>query len=143
VAELIAAENLRRLARPGGTIITVDLDALLCLRNNGFGLASVPSPGTMLAVKGIPSQNSVEENETIRELDPDVVQVARSAVEAVGLRLGGVDLVTTDPARPLDESGGAIVEVNGTPGLHYHYQVADPSRTDRVAVPILARLLGQ
>jgi glutathione synthase/RimK-type ligase-like ATP-grasp enzyme len=143
VAELIAAENRRRLARPGGTIITVDLDALLCLRSNGSRLASVPPTGATLAVKGIPSQNAFEENETVRGLAPHIVDAAHAAVDALGLRLGGIDLVCIDPARPLEESGGIIVEVNGTPGLHYHYEVADPSGADRVAIPILALLLNR
>jgi len=36
-----------------------------------------------------------------------------------------------------------IIEVNGTPGLHYHYQVADEASATPVAVPILRRLLEE
>jgi D-alanine-D-alanine ligase-like ATP-grasp enzyme len=142
VAKLIAAENRRRLARIGGTIITVDLDALLTLRKQGLSLASVPPPGAMVAVKGVSSQNAFEENETVR--DPpsrETIGAAREAVQAVGLRLGGVDLITPDAGMPLAEAGGVIIEVNGTPGIHYHYEVSEPARAQRVAIPILARLL--
>jgi D-alanine-D-alanine ligase-like ATP-grasp enzyme len=142
VAKLIAAENRRRLARVGGTIITVDLDALLTLRKQGLSLASVPPSGARVAVKGVSSQNAFEENETARDpLSGEMIGAARAAVHAVGLRLGGVDLVTPDPGIGLAEAGGVIIEVNGTPGLHYHYEVSEPARAERVAIPILARLL--
>jgi glutathione synthase/RimK-type ligase-like ATP-grasp enzyme len=102
----------------------------------------VPPPGAMVAVKGVSSQNAFEENETVR--DPpssETIGAARAAVHAVGLRLGGVDLITPDLGIPLAEAGGVIIEVNGTPGLHYHYEVSEPARAEQVAIPILARLL--
>jgi cyanophycin synthetase len=61
----------------------------------------------------------------------------------VGLRLAGVDLVAPDLTRPLAPGFGAIVEVNGTPGLHYHYHVADTERASRVALPVLEKLLSE
>jgi hypothetical protein len=33
--------------------------------------------------------------------------------------------------------------VNGTPGLHHHYLVADAERATRVAIPVLERLLSR
>lgn len=64
------------------------------------------------------------------------------AARASRLRLAGVDLVTPDRTRPLGEMSGAVLEVNGTPGLHYHYQVADLDQATPVAVPILDALLS-
>jgi cyanophycin synthetase len=64
-----------------------------------------------------------------------------AAVAATGLRLAGADLITTDPTLPLEHTGGAVVEVNGNPGLHHHYQVADPDHATRVCVPVLRRAL--
>jgi D-alanine-D-alanine ligase-like ATP-grasp enzyme len=143
VAKLIAAENRRRLGRVGGTIITVDLDALLTLRKQEVSLASVPPRGASVAVKGISSQNAFEENETVRDpLSSETIDIARAAVQAVGLQLGGVDVITPDPGVALAKSGGVIIEVNGTPGLHYHYEVSEPARAERVAIPVLARLLN-
>jgi D-alanine-D-alanine ligase-like ATP-grasp enzyme len=52
-----------------------------------------------------------------------------------------VDVVTPDIGRPLAEAGGTIIEVNGTPGFQYHYQVADRAGATRVAIPILERVL--
>lgn len=65
-----------------------------------------------------------------------------TAVDAVRLRLAGVDVVTNDLSRSLKDSGGVILEVNHDPSPHLHYHVADPGGATRVAVPILDRLLS-
>jgi cyanophycin synthetase len=120
----------------------VDLDAVFTLQRAGLSLSAVPSPGEAVAVKTVTNQNCVEDNETVRdELAPELVEDCAAAAAAVGVRLAGVDLITPDPRRAMEEAGGAIIEVNGTPGLHYHYQVAEPARATRVAVPILEELL--
>jgi cyanophycin synthetase len=100
--------------------------------------------GRTVAVKTVTSQNRISDNETVREpVAPELIEEARLAAAQVGVRLAGVDLITTDLSRSLKESGGVIIEVNGTPGLHYHYQVADQRNATRVAVPILRRLLEE
>jgi cyanophycin synthetase len=145
VRELIAVENASRLdpAHPVSMpILRVDLDCLFTLEAAGLSLESVLPAGETIAVKTVTSQNRIEDNETVREpIDPDLVAEAREAAAQVGVRLAGVDLITGDLGRCLKESGGVIIEVNGTPGLHYHYQVADEANATPVAVPILRRLL--
>ena len=42
------------------------------------------------------------------------------AARVVGLDIAGIDLVTTDITRPLEEQRGAIIEVNASPGLLAH-----------------------
>ncbi|MDB5775262.1 MAG: cphA1 [Herbaspirillum sp.] len=58
------------------------------------------------------------------EVHPEVVAAASLAARAVGLDIAGVDLVTTDISRPLEETQGAIVEVNAGPGLLMHLKPA-------------------
>ena len=43
----------------------------------------------------------------------------------MGLDIAGLDIVAEDISRPLEEQGGAIVEVNAGPGLQMHVQPAD------------------
>jgi cyanophycin synthetase len=146
IDELIAAENARRVAAAGEAgldLLTVDLDCVLTLRLAGLSLRTVTPAGQAVVVKTVTNQNRVEDNETLREgLCDQVVADARRAAEAVGLRLAGVDVVTPDPARPLRDAGGTIIEVNGTPGLHHHYHVADAASATPVAVPILRAALS-
>jgi D-alanine-D-alanine ligase-like ATP-grasp enzyme len=147
IRELIAAENAGRLdpAHPVSMpILRVDLDCLFTLEAAGLSLESVLAEGTTIPVKTVTSQNRIEDNETVREpVSPDLVAEAREAAAQVGVRLAGVDLITPDLGRSLKESGGVVIEVNGTPGLHYHYQVADEANATHVAVPILRRLLDE
>ena len=54
------------------------------------------------------------------EVHPSIAQTAVLAARIVGLDIAGVDLVCENIAEPLDEQGGAIVEVNAGPGLLMH-----------------------
>lgn len=145
IAELVRKENEGRFVAAGGErpgLLQLDLDAILTLEHAGLRPSSMPRAGEVVTVKTVVNQNGPEDNSTARDAVCDeLVEEATRAVEAIGVKLAGVDLITTDPGRPLRESGGAILEVNGTPGLHYHYGVANPDRAVPVAVPILERLL--
>jgi cyanophycin synthetase len=144
VRELIEAVNRERLVgSPNGVsrLIPVNLECLLALRRAGLGPHSVPAAGEVVAVSESVSANGSQENETWRELSPALLDTARLAAEVARLRLAGIDLVTDDPAAPL-EGHGAVLEVNATPGLHYHYQVRRPEACERVAVPLLDHLLA-
>ena len=147
IESLIAAENERRITAKGVAGLSpqnVNLDMMLALERAGLTLSSVLPAGRTIAIGAVTNNNAVEDNETFRgKLAPQLIAEARSAQDAVGLRLAGLDVITTDPTRPLAETGGVITEVNGTPGLHHHYLVADPDRATRVAIPILERLLSR
>ena len=145
VRRLVYAENRRRLAARGDAglaILRLDLDSRLTLRRQGYTLGSVLPAGARVAVKTVSNQATIDDKETVRTpISPALVADCATAVAALRLRLAGVDLIAPDIARPLAESGGRIAEVNGTPGLHHHYNVADRANVTRVAVPILERLL--
>ncbi len=147
IESLIAAENERRMAAEGAAGLSpqnVNLDMVLALERAGLTLSSVLPAGHSVAIGTVTNNNAIEENETFRgALAPQLIAEARSAQDAVGLRLAGLDVITTDPTRPLAETGGVITEVNGTPGLHHHYLVADARNATRVAIPILERLLSR
>ena len=144
---LIFAENERRLAARGTAGLSplgVGLDMAIALERAGLTLSSIPPADSTVAIGTVTNNNAVDDNETFRgALAPALLAEARAAQSAVGLRLAGVDVITTDLARPLSETGGVIAEVNGTPGLHHHYLVADPNRATHVAIPVLERLLSQ
>jgi cyanophycin synthetase len=146
VAGLVHAENRRRLDALGDAgvmLITLDLDALLTLARDGTGPRTVPPAGSEVRVKTARNQAGSRDSETIERgvFAEELVDEARRAAAAVDMRLAGVDLITSDPGRSLAASGGAIIEVNGTPGLHYHYLVRNPAAATPVAVPILMKML--
>jgi D-alanine-D-alanine ligase-like ATP-grasp enzyme len=145
IGELIEAENGRREARAEDVLfrrLQIDLDCILTLEAAGLTLRSVLPSGVRVPVKTVVNQNTIDDNETVREgISGALVEEARAAAAAIGVRLAGVDVVAGDLSRSLTQSGGAILEVNGTPGLSYHYEVADRANATRVAIPILQALL--
>lgn len=145
VRELIGAENRARVEAAGARgnqLVQPDHDCLLALRAQQLGLSSVPSEADRHPVKssngdgGRPDTHSIP----LPSVSAELLDDATRAVAAVGLRLAGVDVVTPDLGRGLAAAGGAIVDVNAPPGLHYHYLTANGSSP--VAVRILARLLA-
>lgn len=95
--------------------------ALLELGRQGLTADSVPAAGREVLVK---RQGDLAYDET-DQVHPDVAAMATLAARVVGLDIAGVDLVAEDIARPLEQQGGAIVEVNAGPGLLMHLKPAE------------------
>jgi len=146
IAQLIAAENRRRgrvAQRAVVDSLPADLDCRWALRAAGWSLRAVPPAGREVVVRGATRWGGEADNESVRAIlgGPLIAEGARAAA-ALGVRLAGVDVMTSDPGRGLRASGGVITEVNTTPGLHYHYQVRNREAMVPVAVSILRSLLG-
>lgn len=147
IIRLIHAENERRIAARGERslwLLRVDLDCLFTLERAGLALTSVVPSGERLAVKSATRENASDDNETVTHtLPPPLVAAALRAVEKVGLRLGGVDVIAPDPLATEVAADAVVIEVNGSPGLSHHRLVADRAAATRVAVPLLERLLTE
>jgi D-alanine-D-alanine ligase-like ATP-grasp enzyme len=145
--ELVRRENDRRASLRGAAghkRITVTADLKETLRAAGLSLRSVLGAGRTLAVKTATNEAGDRDTESVlAEIGPAPRDEGARAAAVLGVRLAGVDVILRDPAASLAESGGAILEVNASPGLHYHYQTRDPARRVAVAVPVLDRLLAE
>jgi len=129
VHELIQAEN-KRLMKLGKDMLGTNRDCRFALDYQNLSLSSVPAKGRSFVAQSVndPSQRRAEVrtiyDENVSELVCDALKKnAESVAESLGSRFIGVDVITTDPTVPLEESGGAIIEANTTPGLHHHYDV--------------------
>lgn len=118
------------------------------LTAQGIGPDSVPEADRSVLVRSLPADvNRFEELRTVYDEDvthlvgPALVAELRRVVDAIGSRFAGVDVVTTDPSVSLEESGGAFIELNTTPGIHHHYQSPEDDRLHPVTVRVLERLL--
>jgi cyanophycin synthetase len=100
--------------------IRLDDVPLLVLAAQGYAPESIPPSGTRVQVH----RNADLCYDVTDQVHPEVAARAIEAAGVVGLDIAGVDLVALDVARPLEEQGGAIVEVNAGPGLATHL---DPS----------------
>ncbi len=75
----------------------------------------------------------------LRKVHLEVAARAVEAVRVVGLEVAGVDVITVDIGRPLEETGGVVLGVDPSPDLRMHLERADgPTRP--VAEAILATL---
>lgn len=140
VRDLVDAMNAARLQTTRATAdaqVSCDLDMRQTLAREGLTLQSVPAAGRRVSLKTVINQNGAPDNRPAgADVCDAVVEEAARAGEAVGARLVGIDVITTDARRPLGEVGGAILEVNTTPGLHIHGAATAP-----VVREILRRLL--
>jgi D-alanine-D-alanine ligase-like ATP-grasp enzyme len=146
VRDLLGAENARRYRTNGGAAtweLIADLDTVFTLEQQGLSLGSVPAAGESVIVRTVVNANGPEFNESVRDQVGDaLISDAARAADRVGVRLAGVDVITTDCRRPLSDTAGVILEVNATPGLHYHYETRNPHQGVPVLIPILQALLG-
>lgn len=140
--QLIAGENETRArdgVQAGHALIRIDQELRSTLREQGLDLHAVPAAGRSVRLKRIISDNRADENLAAGNLlCSSVVAAGALATHTLGTRLAAVDLITPDGRLPLDEAGGAIIEVNTTPGMYFHY--AHVSESGPVAVTVLRRL---
>jgi len=129
VAQLLQAENAARLregAAQAHGLVCIDLDMHRTLEHQGLTLQSVPVQGQQVTLKTATNENSARDNVTVTDQVCDAVVAAGArAVRIAGVRLAGVDVLTTNPKVALEESGGVILEVNNPPGYYWHYHKRD------------------
>ena len=68
---------------------------------------------------------------------------AARAVKALRSRFASVELVTRNPAVSLEKSGGAIIEINTTPGLHRHCFGTGNGDGGKLALDVLSYLMRE
>jgi cyanophycin synthetase len=135
VEELIELANRDPRRREGHssalTRITVDDSVHMVLSQQQLSLDSVPEMGRMVRLRRNANLSTGGTAADITdEVHPRNVRVAELAAQAVGLDIAGVDVVCRDIRRPLDEQGGAIVEVNAAPGLRMHLRPSEGQPRD-------------
>ena len=106
--------DLIRLDTPRGEM------SLLQIQRQGLEPTSVPEKGRIVVVQ----RNGNLNNDVTDLVHPEVAAVATLAARVIGLDIAGIDIVTQDISRPLEETQGAIIEVNAGPGLLMHVKPA-------------------
>lgn len=101
--------------------IEINAALTIILEQQQLTLESVPKAGRQVLLQ----RNDNLSLDVTGQVHPSVARHAVRAAEMVGLDVAGIDIVASDISRPLEEQGGAIVEVNAGPGLLMHLK---PSR---------------
>jgi glutathione synthase/RimK-type ligase-like ATP-grasp enzyme len=104
-----------------------DADFLATMKAQHVNGDFVPKSGQSLLARSYSVRNggsaparTLYDEDAVRLICREIQTEARRAVEILGSRFATVELVTTDPTRSLKKTGGAIIEINTTPGLHRH-----------------------
>lgn len=145
IRALVDRDNRQRLAAgmsAAQTLLNFDLDMHYTLAGQGMTTAAIPEAGCVVRLKGVVNDNTAADNECAAPLLADaVIEAGARAAAAVGVMFAGVDIITPHPSRPLEETGGVVLEVNTTPGFYCHYhRSGEPCA---VAIDVLGYLLGR
>jgi cyanophycin synthetase len=103
------------------TQITIDRITEECIRSAGYTLNSVLAEGEWLKLKDTANLSTGGTSTDVTDLvHPYNVFMAERIARIIGLDICGIDIMASDLSTPLNESGGAVLEVNAGPGFRMH-----------------------
>jgi cyanophycin synthetase len=103
--------------------LCLDEIALEILAEQGQHPDSVPTAGQSVVLRRNANLSTGgSATDVTDEVHPLVARRAVEAARVVGLDIAGVDIVAPAVDRPLEETAGALVEVNAAPGLRMHLE---------------------
>lgn len=120
VSELVESTNETRTDHLSarGVKIKLDQEALEILNRQGLSLSSVPSKDRVVLLRGNVNRQTGGTAEVVTDIaHPDVCRMAVQTAAVLGIDVAGIDYLTSDITLAPKETGGAICEVNVTPGL--------------------------
>jgi D-alanine-D-alanine ligase-like ATP-grasp enzyme len=148
ISELIRREN-EKLSGKGLPIFDIDRDCLFTLSYQNLSLNSTPGKDMEFIGKSVndPTRKYIEVRTVYNtpvtgRICSALIENALEAAKIMRSKFVGVDFITVDASKPLEESGGVINEVNTTPGLHHHYDIKS-EKYPVIARDILKALLDQ
>ncbi|UOQ99318.1 cyanophycin synthetase [Hymenobacter sp. 5317J-9] len=122
------------------TSIKADKHTLDILAGKDLTLESVLPAGETLYLKSTANiSTGGTASDVTDQMHPYNVLLAERVAGIVGLDICGIDLMATDIAVPLNESRGAVIEVNAAPGFRMHIAPAD-GLPRNVAAPVVDML---
>ena len=105
------------------TEIDINSLTLEILKEMDMTTESVPKKGEMVKLKSTANLSTGGTAEDITELiHPYNVFMAERISKIIGLDICGIDIMAEDLTKPLNKSGGAVLEVNAGPGFRMHLQ---------------------
>jgi cyanophycin synthetase len=131
----------KNVGNPYLKMIPIKKPLLYSLEQEGLSLESVLQRGQSITLyKAAPISNGGTINDVTDSIHPKNASIAISAARAINLNIAGVDIITLDISKPMNETGGKIIEINGGPDLAVHYFVSNNSPIN-IAKKILRKAL--
>jgi len=125
ILELVEIEN-QNPSRGSGhsnvlTRLALDAHAEDMLRRQGYVPDAVPAAGVCVELRSNANLSTGGTAEDVTDLLPETTRaLCVRAASKIGLDVAGIDIVCHDISQPLDEQGGAVIEVNAAPGIRMH-----------------------
>jgi cyanophycin synthetase len=122
------------------TSIKADQHTLDILKSKEMSLETVLPAGETLYLKSTANISTGGTATDVTDLiHPYNLLLAERVAGIVGLDICGIDLLTSDIAIPLNETRGAVIEVNAAPGFRMHIAPTD-GLPRNVAAPVIDML---
>ncbi|MDY0131697.1 MAG: ATP-grasp domain-containing protein [Desulforegulaceae bacterium] len=148
IKQLIDKENQKRLeigdlkpfdpdTRPILYKIKITKSLKNFIRKQGYNLNSIPQKGIKVNFQPICHwYQGGSYYDVTDKIDQNFVEMAKKAVELAGVKLAGVDLITSD-IENYQRGRCVINEINTTPGLLIHYEVQNQEKR----IPVIRIIL--
>jgi cyanophycin synthetase len=122
------------------TRLELDAQALAMLARAGLEPSSIPAAGQVVYLRSTANLSTGGTATDVTDIiHPDNRDMAVRAVRAIGLDVGGVDLLTRNIAESYRAIGGGICEVNAAPGFRMHVAPSEGKPRD-AAGPVVDML---
>lgn len=103
------------------TKITINDLTRTIIAAKGYTEDSVPSKDEIVILKDTANLSTGGTAEDVTDiLHPTNVSMAERISKIIDLDICGIDIMTTDISQPLNDTGGAVLEVNAGPGFRMH-----------------------
>lgn len=103
------------------TQITINNLTRTILEAIGYTEDSVPLKDEVVILKDTANLSTGGTAEDVTDIvHPSNVSMAERISKIIDLDICGIDIMTTDISKPLEETGGAVLEVNAGPGFRMH-----------------------
>ena len=122
------------------TKITINDLTRTIIAAKGYTEDSVPAKGEVVVLKDTANLSTGGTAEDVTDIvHPSNVSMAERISKIIDLDICGIDVMTTDISQPLEETEGAVLEVNAGPGFRMH--LAPTTGLPRnVAAPVVDKL---
>lgn len=125
------------------TKITINDLTRTIIAAKGYTEDSVPKEGEKVILKDTANLSTGGTAEDVTDIvHPSNVSMAERISKIIDLDICGIDIMTTDISQPLNDTVGAVLEVNAGPGFRMH--LAPTTGLPRnVAAPVVDKLFPQ
>jgi cyanophycin synthetase len=122
------------------TAIKIDEFTMNILNENHLSVDSILAEGETLCLKPTANISTGGTATDVTDMvHPDNIYMCERIARIIGLDICGIDIMTPDLSQPINEAGGAILEVNAAPGFRMHLAPTD-GLPRNVAEPVINML---